>query len=224
MLLIYLAITWILFLEEVVAETNITQKDELQVFYDALDGANWIYHDSPVPSRPVIKWNFFKDPCGKDCKNSFYGLTCHSANNSLCNVEQIQLQNCSLKGELFHVNFDKLSTLIALVLDNNFINGSIPSSLLRLSNLQVLGIGDNKLRYTLPLFSYQTSLHLFSSININLYSTFALLMNLKMQGDFIGGCFRPQRTTIAIFVPEHVGRANSMEHRRNDKYVPDIAQ
>ena len=104
--------------------------EALVVFYTALNGPFWRNNSNWLSTRPLDEW---------------YGLTINAEGH----VEQLDLENNGLKGEL-PPQLGDLEKLQSLNLRKNSINGDIPHELGRLSELQVLTLSENAITGSIP--------------------------------------------------------------------------
>jgi len=147
MLLFVVAFTSFIFYS-VHAQTSAQQVQALKNLYDSTGGAKW-----------RVPWTFTGDPCA----NFWFGVTCYSAGPNDQRIFKLVLQGNNLIGTLPDIS--GLSYMQYLYLSGNYLEGTIPSSLGGLSQLQQLGLDKNLLTGGFPVFTSQALTELFLQDN-----------------------------------------------------------
>jgi Leucine-rich repeat (LRR) protein len=124
-----------------------------QESYEALDGLykstagwNWVW-DPLQPSSTL--WQF---PCSLDtpCSDNWQGLVCNSNLSSItCDITAMLLQHRGLEGTI-PSELGNMVNLEVLYLNKNSLDGSIPSELGNLVNVVGLALYDNSLDGSIP--------------------------------------------------------------------------
>ena len=137
----------------------LTDREILEVFYNATDGPNWANNENWLSDKPVGEW---------------FGVTANGGGNltelalsgnglqgelspelaGLRSLEVLRLYRNLLTGEI-PPELGKLSSLRALILaatksDSSGLSGEIPPELGALSNLVELNLGNNQLTGEIP--------------------------------------------------------------------------
>ncbi len=99
-------------------------------FYQATDGANWLYSGNWLSFEPLDAW---------------HGVTTDASGR----VIGLDLAENELSGSI-PPELGNLSNLTRLDLDDNRLSGSVPSELGNLTNLETLSLWDNELRGEIP--------------------------------------------------------------------------
>ena len=107
-----------------------TDRNILEIFYNATDGDNWTNNTNWLSNRPVGEW---------------YGVTTDDSGN----VTRLILDSNRLSGQL-PSELGSLSDLTALNLAKNQLTGQIPPELGNLSNLTELALNHNQLTGQIP--------------------------------------------------------------------------
>eukprot|EP00261_Vitis_vinifera_P031433 XP_019072676.1 PREDICTED: probable LRR receptor-like serine/threonine-protein kinase At1g53430 isoform X2 [Vitis vinifera] len=128
---------------EFTSHDQLIPKDEVQTLRTIFKKLNYKY------------WNISQASCSRDFNrtiddNSYSNVTCNCTFNegTVCHVTNIQLKGLDLDGTLPD-EFGNLSYLQELDLSRNYINGSIPTSLGRLS-LTILALVGNRISGSIP--------------------------------------------------------------------------
>jgi hypothetical protein len=161
----------------------------LQDLYNSANGAHWSWHRKSPPTSQrstasdtltasvVYKhWNF-SDPNVNPCTQNWYGIAClpYSAPAPYYHISQLLLSSYKLNGTI-PCTIAKLSQLAILDFSRNLLHGTIPPSICTLSALSGLYLRDNQLSGPIP-----------TTVD-RLYR----LTNLQMQDNRLTGSIPPQ--------------------------------
>ena len=108
-----------------------TEREILEIFYNALDGPNWDINYDWLTDKPLSEW---------------HGIKVHENSNSKFTID---LYCNNLKGKI-PKEIGKLINLKRLNLSCNFLSGEIPEEIGKLTNLESLRLGANKLTGKIP--------------------------------------------------------------------------
>ena len=115
---------------DIVTDVNKTECNALLALYNDTNGSNWINDENWTTSTTVGNW---------------YGITVSSGH-----VSKIDLHQNNLVGTIPSEIGDLNTGLTSLILDRNFLSGSIPIELWNLTNLQRLILYNNSLSGAIP--------------------------------------------------------------------------
>ena len=100
-----------------------TEREILEIFYNATDGPNWNYNTNWLTDKPLSKW---------------YGIEVHENSNSKFIIKEINLSLIiNYQGEI-PKEIGKLINLKSLHLSSNKLTGEIPKEIGKLTNLEEL--------------------------------------------------------------------------------------
>ena len=152
------------------------EREVLEGFYNATDGANWTDNSNWLSEEPVGTWR---------------GVTTDASGR----VTDLVLQSKGLSGTI-PTDLTKLKHLVRLYLDSNNLSGGIPAELGSLGKLERLGLTDNRLTGTIPTelgnlselrFLYLSGNSLEGSIPVEL-ENLTKLISLWLGANNLSGC------------------------------------
>lgn len=114
----------------------------MQEFYTALHGDDWLWVNN---SYKGIPWDFSNDP--NPCVQRWQGVTCSTPLNNeteYINVIALQLPSYNLRGTI-PTSIVALTQIEVIQLLTNAISGSIPETLYELNTLKFLDLASNQL-------------------------------------------------------------------------------
>ena len=112
-----------------------TEREILEIFYNATDGPNWKYNDNWLTDEPLSKW---------------WGIEVHENLNSKFIIKEINLSWNRLEGKI-PKEIRKLINLERIDLSINQLSGEIPKEIGKLINLQGLYLNNNQLFGEIPI-------------------------------------------------------------------------
>jgi hypothetical protein len=117
----------------------------LNDFFQSLDGAQWLWS-----TTNGAYWNFSipSTYSSNPCVNEWEGISCLAIKDS-CNVSEISLDSFGLAGTI-PSSIMNFSTLNLLSLSSNSIEGTIPNEITALYQLQSLNLATNFINGSLP--------------------------------------------------------------------------
>eukprot|EP00002_Diphylleia_rotans_P011976 TRINITY_DN2351_c0_g1_i15.p1 TRINITY_DN2351_c0_g1~~TRINITY_DN2351_c0_g1_i15.p1 ORF type:complete len:1204 (+),score=139.09 TRINITY_DN2351_c0_g1_i15:70-3681(+) len=143
----------------------VDQRSELLAFYNATHGDKWQRRTGWGTQRPICEW---------------YGILCDKCRRPVieqnrCPVLSIQLNENNLKGVLLDISLPYLQVLFA---STNELAGTIPN-FQNMTNLIMLALDDNQFNGDVPDLQYLINLQYFSAFNNQLNGTVPHFDNLS---------------------------------------------